>query len=282
MASYLNGGIALFDVQTGLPLHSDERTPKGEPLATAWSPSGDQVVTGHDDGVVRLWDAKTGNLLWHRLLAPVSNPRGKIASPSFVTFSHDGRRIVVGGARDQSNVTEPNAIVQPGIPAVYETDHLEMSGFYPRYVHLAALSSDGKIIVVAPPDPGIGPSPNAAELRGIDLTTGKTLWTSQPGERPAGLSRLAQRDVKAMCFQPASNEVEIALVTGEVVRLDALTGKERRRFLTDWRSPEKRQLPTSPWPAMWQAVFSADARTLGSATDEFVYVWDVNAGKLRR
>ncbi|MGC8640767.1 MAG: WD40 repeat domain-containing protein [Isosphaeraceae bacterium] len=113
------------------------------------------------------------------------------------------------------------------------------------------------------------------------MPTGKTLWTSLPGERPPGLNRLAQRDLRALCFQPGSTALDVALEIGEVVRLDALTGKEQRRFLADWRSPEERRSPRSQWPWMWKAAFSSDGRVLATSADEFVYVWDVSAGKLR-
>ena len=88
--------------------------------------------------------------------------------------------------------------------------------------------------------------------------------------------------MRAMSIQPASTGLDVALVTGEVVQLDALTGQERHRFLADWRTPEDRQRQNSTWPSMWKAAFSGDGRTLASATDEFIYVWDVNTGKLRR
>jgi WD40 repeat protein len=260
----------------------DERALAGSLLSAAWSPSGDQIITGHGDGEVRLWDVATGNLLWHRLLAPVLSPRGEIACPFFVMFSHDGKQFIVGGKRDDDLVNYPGPKYHPGIVTVYGSNRdVVKSEVYARAIQYAALSSDSKLLVVAPPDPAGGPSPNAAELRGIDLTTGQTLWTGLPGERHPGLFRLAQRDVRAMCFQPGSTALDVALCTGEVVRLDALTGRELRRFLTDWRSPEVRQSSRPGWPQMGPAVFSGDDRTLASIGDQSVYLWDVNSGKLR-
>ena len=279
LATWYDGGIALFDVQSGQALSHDDQTPAGDPLSAAWSPSGDQIVTGHSDGEVRLWDARTGKLAWHRLLAPVLHPLGNTASPSFVAFSSDGRQILVGGSgRDGIAPNEDTHL--PGILARYATSgDLLKSDFYSRTIEYG-LSSDGKILVVAPSQPGMGPSPNSAVLRGIEVPTGTTLWTSQPGMRPLALGPLASREVYAMAFQPGSTELDVALGTGEVVRLDALTGHEQKRFVADWRSPEEQHDDRSPWPWTWNAVFSGDHKTLVTVDKDKVHVWNLQSGLL--
>ena len=72
----IDNAIGLFEVSTGRRLHHDESTPVGYSLSAAWSPSGDRIVTGHNDGFVRVWDAATGKLIWHKLLAPVISRGG--------------------------------------------------------------------------------------------------------------------------------------------------------------------------------------------------------------
>ena len=62
--------IALFDVQTGRRLHHDNRSPQDFLRSAAWSPSGDKIVIGNGDGIVRLWEASTGKLIWQKPLAP--------------------------------------------------------------------------------------------------------------------------------------------------------------------------------------------------------------------
>ena len=42
----------------------------------AWSATGDRLVTSHDDGFLRVWDAVTGRLIWHKLMAPVIRRSG--------------------------------------------------------------------------------------------------------------------------------------------------------------------------------------------------------------
>ena len=65
-----------------------------------------------------------------------------------------------------------------------------------------------------------------------------------------------------------------------MIRFDGHTGKEERQFLADWRSPEQRQAAPQQARSLG-GPFSADGRILVSSADEWVYVWDVNAGKLR-
>ena len=66
--------LALFDVRTGRRLHHDARMPKGSVGTAAWSRGSEQIVTGHYDGMVRVWDAQTGKLIWQKLMAPVIGP----------------------------------------------------------------------------------------------------------------------------------------------------------------------------------------------------------------
>jgi WD40 repeat protein len=75
--------------------------------------------------------------------------------------------------------------------------------------------------------------------------------------------------------------LESATNDGHVIRFNALTGREIRRFRVDGRPPEERDaLPDRP--ALLRATFSADGRTLGTIAREWVYLWDVESGALRR
>src|SRR5262249_16917573 len=68
----------------------------------------------------------------------------------------------------------------------------------------------------------------------------------------------------------------------EVIRFNALTGHEQRRFLADWRTPEQQKAKRPREPDMWEAVFSLDGRTLVSSQEQWIYVWDVESGAMRR
>ena len=85
-----------------------------------------------------------------------------------------------------------------------------------------------------------------------------------------------------MQFEGNSPWFEAALRDGNVIRFNALTGHEQRRFLAEWRTPEQQKAGRPREPDMWEATFSADGRTLVSSQMEWIYVWDVESGTMRR
>ncbi len=82
--------VAIFEVATGKRLHHDASTPAGRLESAAWSPSGDRIVTSHEDGFVGAWDMLTGRLVWSARLAPPIRRSNGTVDPSFVAFSGDG------------------------------------------------------------------------------------------------------------------------------------------------------------------------------------------------
>ena len=215
-----------------------------------------------------MWEAATGKLLWHKLLAPVISPSGWNARPAFVAFSGDGQLVVAAGRRDDP-VTYSNGIVAiyeaaTGRP-VREADQKE--------IRWAALAPDGRMVVVATSHGGW----DDTHFIGIEVETGRTRWTNPPEEQRAGFVQMA-----GMQFQPDSSLLEAAMRDGNVIRFNGLTGREQRRFLADGRTPEQQKAGRREDPDLFTAAFSADGRTMVSSSDEWVCVWDVEAGTLRR
>ena len=267
VAMPIYNSIALFDVATGKRLHHDEATPAKGVMSAAWSPSGHRLVTGHGDGGIRTWDAQTGRLVWHRLLAPVISRDGSNAGPKFVAYSADGRRIIVAGRRDDP------IEYKYGIVAVYDAAEGQvLRETYLREIWHAALSSDGKILVAASSHGSGGDT----RLHGVEIDTGKILYTVPPEEVRGGFD-----EVKAMQFRPQTTLLDVAASDGEVIRFDGLTGKEQRRFVAEWRSKEQRTANRPRRPDLWEADFSPDGRTLVSSSEQYVYVWDVDTGGMR-
>ena len=112
---------------------------------------------------------------------------------------------------------------------------------------------------------------------GVEVATGQTRWTNPPQDQ-----RVAFNPVAAMHFEGNSPWFEAALRDGNVIRFNALTGHEQRRFLADWRTPAQQKANRPREPDLWEAAFSSDGRTLVSSQMEWVYVWDVEARTLRR
>ena len=252
VAMAIQNGLGIFDVKTGLRLHHDERTPEGDLKHAAWSANGDRIVTGHGDGEIRVWEAMTGKLLWHKLLAPAIGLNGSNAGPAFVAFSQDGRRVVVAGRRDDP------VKYNGGIVAVYDsaTGALEREADC-QAIRWAALAPDGRMVVVGTSHGAWGDT----HFLGIEVETGRTRWTNPPAEERAGFVQLA-----GMQFPSDSPFLEVAMRDGNVVRFNALTGREQRRFVADGRAPNQQGAARSRSDNMFTAAFSADGRTMVSSS----------------
>jgi WD40 repeat protein len=170
VAVQIDNTIGLFEVATGRRLHHDASTPVGSVVSAAWSPSGDRIVTGHADGFVRVWDATTGKLIWHKLLAPVIGRSGWNARAAFLSFARGGKLVVAAGRRDDPVNYENGIVVKfdaatglkaPAVP-LYE-------------VRWAALAPDGQMVVATSHGSG-----GDTHFVGIDLMNSQTRWANPP------------------------------------------------------------------------------------------------------
>jgi WD40 repeat protein len=161
--------VAIFEVATGRRLHHDDSTPVGRVGAVEWSPSGDRIVTGHSDGHVRVWDAATGRLIWHKLLAPIVSVAGEAADPISVGFSRNGKLLVAAGDRDYPSDSGK------GIVVVYEAATGEVAREIPQgWLRLKAPAPDGRMVVVA-----------WYQLFGIEAMTGRQRRSTPTANKPA-------------------------------------------------------------------------------------------------
>jgi WD40 repeat protein len=268
VAMPIDNTVAIFETSTGRSLHHDESTPAGTVVSAAWSPQGDRLVIGNADGFVRVWDAASGKLIWHKLLAPVISRAGRNAHPAFVSFSHDGKLVIVAGRRDDPLKYDD------GIVAFYEAGSGRTVREVPqKQIRWAALGPDGRMVVVATSHGSLGDT----HFIGVEVGTGQTRWRNPSEDQRAGFFPVA-----AMQFEGRSPWFGAALRGGDVIRVNALTGHEQRRFLAEWRTPEQQKTKRPREPDMSYATFSDDGRTLVSSQMEWIYVWDVESGTMRR
>ena len=258
--------VAIFEVSTGRRLHHDESTPVGRVGAAAWSPSGDRIVTGHSDGFVRVWDAATGKLIWHKLLAPVVSLGGWSADPAFVGFSRNGKLRGRGRPPGRSGRTPATGSSRSTRPPAARWCARSLGDEF-RLGGAGTRRPDGRRRLTT----------TAIAFVGIEAATGRTRWAN-PHREQAGRLRAAGR---------VAIRGEPDLVRGgpERRQRDPLQCAHRPRAApvprrwTDARAAESR--PPGE-PVMSAAAFSADGRTMASSSDGWVCVWDVEAGTLRR
>jgi WD40 repeat protein len=254
--------VALFEADTGRRLHHDDTTPVGQVGAVAWSPSGDRIGTGNSDGFVRVWDAATGKLIWHKRLAPIIRPGAPAAAPNIVGFSRDGKLLLAAGHRDPASNTGK------GIVVAYEAATGEVAREIPRgWIRLAAPAPDGRMVVVA----------NDNSVVGIEAVTGQQRWSTPTVNKPDTYVQPA-----ALQFEANPPWFDVALKDGNVIRFNGLTGHEQRRFLADGRMPDQRLAARPGNEVLSTASFSDDGRTMASFSRGWISLWDVEVGTLRR
>ncbi len=244
------GVLRVWDARTGAPLGPPMQH-EGPVLAAAFSPDGRYVVTGSEDGTVRLWNPYQGKQdylirlnnpvkavgfspdgdrlltvagpivqLWDTLTAaPVGPPRTNPRDVVNATFSPDGRRILIGSQVWNASV---GAALTPPMDAVMAR------GF-------AVMSRNGKLVATI--------SQNIVQR--WDATDG-----SQIGEQLK-----FEENVKSAVFSQDGSRLLLASVDGTVRQWD--TGK----------ATLEGALITFP-AAVNSAIYSADEGFILAASDD--------------
>jgi WD40 repeat protein len=262
--------IYLYDVGTGRRLVQDDATPALGIERAAWSPAGDRIVTAHGDGIVRVWDAATGRLTWHRALAAEAKAPEGGSEVSFLAFPSDGHRVIATGfgyERDRKH---------HGIVAIYDaaTGALVRGARDEGHGELT-LSPDGRNLF------GIGAErdTHAMTLEAIETDTGRELWRTVVMEWKDYVGQSVAVD-RAVAYRADSDVVELAMLKGEVIHYDGRTGRQRRRVRLEGPAvggePARRD-----WVSMMTVAFRLDGRLLVSVQHGGIGVWDVESGKLR-
>ncbi len=264
----LHNTIGLFDANTGERLHHSARTPVGSVGTAAWSPDGLQVITSHDDGRIRVWDTRTGEVVWNESPAPDLVSGSDYSRARYVRFTHEGARVIAVGNRPH-----PEKWQHGFVTIIDATDGKLLRDISLGEVVDAALSLDNRVLVAA----SSNGSWDDTHLCGVNLETGEILYVNPSAEQQAGFGQM-----EAMRFLPESTTLVTAMGNGDVITFDGMTGNEQYRFIADWRTPEQIQANKPKWPQLWNGSFTSDGRTLVSSSAEYVYIWNVEVGKLKR
>lgn len=259
-------GLALFDAVDGKQLHRDGNR-SSEVTYASWSHSGDEIVSGHRDGFVRIWDADSGLMLWQQQLSPVVSLSGWNALPNFVTLSKDGSTLIAAGQRDDPVEWRKGVIVGWD----RETERELFRTDFEAEVRAAAISHDGRHVVVATSNGSI----RDTHLFGIDTRSGEKTFANPAEDVLQGLW-----GVKAIEFSEDNKRFRVATGDSEIVTFAADSGEEVDRVSVDWRTEQQKANRKPNTPQLWEGDFQAGARSLVSSSAENLYVWDAKTGKM--
>ncbi|MFH1436118.1 MAG: protein kinase [Pseudomonadota bacterium] len=273
-ARLTSAALGIFHVVAANPLLKLERTlrhPKKEVAGDAFSPVGDLVATGCEDGILRIWNVESGDLAF----SAAGNTGGIFA----VAFSPDGKSLATGGGDGKVFLWEDYRKRRPVLLGRHDGEvwSVEFSGdgrfvlsssldgkarlwnvskrsleremSFPMALERVVASPDGTLLAVA------GDAPDALL---VDAGTGLTVHAL---EGHGG-------HINWIDFSPDGKQVATASEDTTVRLWDVGTGKLVHTMFGH-KSP------------VWEVDFSPDGSLLASAAlDNTVKVWSSGTGTL--
>ena len=239
--------------------------------SVAYSPDGKTIVTGSDDGTLKIWNAKTGLLI--KTLA------GHTDYVTSVAYSPDGKTIASGELgktiklwNAQTGELIRNLMKGRKVPRIYRDPHISF-----EYTNSIAWSPDGKKIAVAAGAKSIAGYHRDIGLVEIwDAETGEFISTVYAYREPDGVNNSDKRNKYAHlnnCFSVAWSPDSKTIITG---------GWFKTR-IWDVRDATPELIRTINFQAAGLAL-SPDGKkiAMGSALDDTVRICNAKTGALIR
>lgn len=248
--------VRIWDVNSGRELIKITGHINNSVASAAFSPDGKRIATtGNNVGdlTVMIWDAESGGEVQK---IEVGRDMGiRVGYISFVTFSPDGKKIVVAVENDVR------------IWNVYSGRVLHKLGEYSGQVVTAVFSPDGKKIVTA-----------ARKNQNVMSYGNARIWDVDSGRELEKLD--AKNGVISVAFSPDGRNIATTNMTDTVQIWNADSGEELKNF--------GRHTLGGHTNTVWSAVFSQDGARLATASaDHTAKIWTTsdieefpNAGRL--
>ncbi|OAX39897.1 WD40 repeat-like protein, partial [Rhizopogon vinicolor AM-OR11-026] len=90
LASISNDDIRLWDLDTNFPVGPPTQDGDSVVISLCWSTDGEHVLTGYLEGMIRVWNIRSGNTI----LGPIKTGHKKLC---VATYFHDKTKIATGG-----------------------------------------------------------------------------------------------------------------------------------------------------------------------------------------
>ncbi|MCI0703093.1 MAG: WD40 repeat domain-containing protein [Planctomycetia bacterium] len=312
-----NDDLLLWDVSTGQLVSRIEQAGEQPAWVTAiaFSADGRTVATGHDDGMLRMWDVSTQKMLGE-IQAHPATPKKAVSAISFapkgefIATAGEDRTVRVWDEFTHKKVAELKSHTDR-IPALAwspdakllisagwdtsarvwrppHTDPLMLLNSHADQVTTVAYSPDGKYLACADSDFDIylWTDPESA-IRGPVLQGHndeiRCLAFSPDGTKlaSAGADRVVHvwdvRDGKLLAGPNPKGRHSIAVIPGTPLRLASSGGPKVR--IWDVNSGE--EIAPTGLCAAFSVAASSDGKWLGiGGTDYFTQLWDATEGKL--
>ena len=241
--------------------------------SVSFSPDGQTLASGSDDGMVRLWDVNTGETL--RTL------RGHLDSVRSVSFSPDGQTLASGSWDRTVRLWDVNT-----------GETLQTLGKDEGRVNSVSFSPDGQTLATGRhfsfPYGSFDP-PTTVRL--WDVNTGKTLWILKghvDNPNPALRRRSVYFSPRSVSFSPDGQT--LAIVSADTTRTKifppiGVTGTFTYRTdytvrLLNVNAGGTLKILTRHKYSVRSVSFSPDGQTLATGRDDgMVRLWDVNTGE---
>ena len=292
--SSYNGEVEVWDLSTGL-IKQRLKEFKGPVLSVTFSPDGQTLATGSwesfDDrpfskatefrrtfGVVKVWDVKTGGLVWSQ--------KAYSTDVTGVAFTPDGRTLASSGTRRSTNFAVGEVKLWNAL-----TGELNKTLEYRTPVLGIAFSPDGKMLAVRKSILNEA----KGEVKLWNIQTGKEERTlkADKGITLAGVMRSVAFSHDGKTLALAVNGIDNDEMFNEIQLWDVTAGKLKRSLLADkilvkgmdkitkyyWRLTSRFLPPGRPTASI---VFSADGKSVASANcDVNLKMWDVESGEVK-